>query len=73
MFRSITKLSVSPKMVFQKLGDYPSTWEVERMIDYPDLPEHVRLTEIGGGARTMTIALSILSDPKEWKIMKEGK
>jgi hypothetical protein len=53
---------VAPGDVFRKVGTYGGEWVVERVFDYPDIPRHVRLVE-RQGARAMTVAASMLSDP----------
>ena len=47
-----------------------SKWLVERIIEFPDLPLHVRLNEQGGNERTVTVALSALLDTRQWKPVK---
>ncbi|MGE5515430.1 MAG: hypothetical protein ACM31D_06365 [Bacteroidota bacterium] len=55
---------VAPGDVFRKVGTYGSDWVVERVFEYPDIPRHVRLVERQGGARAMTVAMSMLFDPE---------
>ena len=52
------KISVQPNDVYQKASGLYSKWLVERIIEFPDLPLHVRLNEQGGNERTVTVALS---------------
>lgn len=57
-------LGISPGDVFRKVGN-GADWVVEKVFEYNDIPPHVRLTErIGAraGARTMTVAASMLLD-----------
>ncbi|MBX9635383.1 MAG: hypothetical protein K2X44_10435 [Magnetospirillum sp.] len=57
---------VAPGDVFRKVGTYGGEWVVERIFDYPDIPRHVRLVE-RTGARAMTVAISMLSDPENFQ------
>lgn len=64
------KNTVQPNDVFQKTSGLSSKWLVERVIEFPDLPLHVRLNEQGGNERTVTVALSALLDTRQWKPVK---
>ncbi|MGN0903650.1 MAG: hypothetical protein ACI4PW_00670 [Alphaproteobacteria bacterium] len=66
------KCPVQPNDVFQKASGLPSKWIVERIIEFPDLPLHVRLNEQGGNERTVTVALSTLLDTRQWRALKIG-
>lgn len=66
------KCPVNPNDVFQKTSGLPSKWVVERIIEFPDIPLHVRLKEQGGNERTVTVALSTLLDPKQWRMVKSA-
>lgn len=66
----MAKYPVQPNDVFQKASGLTSKWLVERIIEFPDLPLHVRLNEQGGNERTVTVALSALLDPRQWKPIK---
>ncbi len=66
----MAKYPVQPNDVFQKASGLSSKWLVERVIEFPDLPPHVRLNEQGGNERTVTVALSALLDPRQWKSVK---
>ena len=61
------KTSVQPNDIYQKASGLSSKWLVERIIEFPDLPLHVRLNEQGGNERTVTVALSALLDTRQWK------
>ncbi len=63
----MAKFPVQPNDVFQKASGLTSKWLVERVIEFPDLPLHVRLNEQGGNERTVTVALSALLDPHQWR------
>ncbi len=67
---NMAKYPVQPNDVFQKSSGLTSKWLVERVIEFPDLPLHVRLNEQGGNERTVTVALSALLDPRQWKPVK---
>ncbi|MBO4521320.1 MAG: hypothetical protein J5787_08960 [Alphaproteobacteria bacterium] len=64
------KSPVQPNDIFQKASGLSSKWLVERIIEFPDLPLHVRLNEQGGNERTVTVALSALLDTRQWKPVK---
>jgi hypothetical protein len=62
----MAKFSVEVGDFFQKAGGIDSKWEVEKIIEYTDIPAHVRLVEHKGNERTQTVAMSVLLDPKYW-------
>lgn len=64
------KSPVQTNDVFQKASGLSSKWLVDRVIEFPDLPLHVRLVEQGGNERTVTVALSALLDPRQWRAIK---
>ena len=61
------KVPVQPNDIYQKASGLSSKWLVERIIEFPDLPLHVRLNEQGGNERTVTVALSALLDTRQWR------
>lgn len=69
----MAKYPVQPNDIFQKASGLTSKWLVERVIEFPDLPPHVRLNEQGGNERTVTVALSALLDPRQWKSVKTSE
>ena len=63
-----------------KIGDFyvkndkvVSVFKVEKILDLPSFPPHVRLVEQGGNNRTVTVALSVLNDEKFWRPQTEEK
>ena len=68
----MAKFPVQPNDVFQKASGLTSKWLVERVIEFPDLPLHVRLNEQGGNERTVTVALSALLDPQQWRLVESA-
>lgn len=68
MFRKTSKEpeTVQPKEVFRKVNGIESVWIVERLLEFPGAPLHVRLVEKGGNDRTVTVALSQLLDTRFW-------
>lgn len=64
------KSPVQPNDIFQKASGLTSKWLVDRVIEFPDLPLHVRLVEQGGNERTVTVALSTLMDQRQWSPVK---
>ena len=63
----IVKITVQPGDTFIKVDGIGSIWEIERVLEYSDLPPHIRLVETGGNGRTATVALSSLMDVRMWK------
>ena len=53
---------------FQRSGNPYSTWEVERLFEYEDLPPHARLIE-RGSRRVVTVAVSVLYDDRQFKFI----
>ena len=68
----MAKFPVQPNDVFQKASGLTSKWLVERVIEFPDLPLHVRLNEQGGNERTVTVALSALLDPHQGRLVESA-
>lgn len=68
----MTNYSIQPDDVYQKTSGLPSKWVVERIIEFPDIPAHVRLIEQGGNERIITIAISTLQDPQQWVCLKKA-
>ncbi len=66
-FRSKEKNVVEIGATFRKTSGLSSAWVVEKILEYHDLPTHVRLIEQGGNERTITIALEALLDNRYWK------
>ncbi|MBR7158670.1 MAG: hypothetical protein IKD08_03190 [Alphaproteobacteria bacterium] len=66
----IEKITVQPGDAFIKVGGIDSVWKVDRILEYTDLPPHIRLIENGGNNRTATVALSALMDTKSWLPVK---
>lgn len=52
--------------VFVKNDKVPSTFIVDRLLDFSPAPTHVRLKEIGGNERSITVALDVLMDDHFW-------
>ena len=48
-----------------------TTWVVERVFEYDDLPIHARLVE-HGSRRVITVASSVLNDGREFKLVAQG-
>ena len=56
----MTKPTIQPGDRFTKEGNPPSIWVVERLIERPDFPVHVRLRREDESNRTVTIGLAVL-------------
>ena len=67
----VSKRQISPGDGFVKVGRRPTKWIVDRILDYHDLPRHVRLREEGGNERTITVAISALEDKREFTPLME--
>ena len=61
------KLDVKVGDFYTKTNGIDSLWKVERILDFGDIPLHVRLVEQGGNNRTATISYNTLVDTKFWK------
>ncbi|MBP5534311.1 MAG: hypothetical protein J6Y03_02250 [Alphaproteobacteria bacterium] len=59
-------LNLEPGSVFVKNDCVPSTFIVEKILDFSPAPMHVRLKEHGGNGRTITVALETLLDEHFW-------
>lgn len=68
-FKSKERNKVETGAAFRKTSGLASVWIVDKMLEYVDLPAHVRLVEQGGNERTITIALEALLDERSWKPM----
>ena len=60
-------MNVKTGDLFVKNDKVVSVFKVEKVLDLPSFPTHVRLVEQGGNNRTVTVALSVLNDEKFWK------
>ena len=66
------KTTVNLGDLFVKAGPRPSKWVVEKLIQRPDIPDHVRLRKTDHETKTITVALSILGDPKHFKLVERA-
>lgn len=66
MFENV-KMSVKEGDAFVKTSGIASVWLVDKVLEFDDIPPHVRLIEQNGNRRTATIAYSALTDTKYWK------
>jgi hypothetical protein len=62
---------VHPGDRYLRHGNPPSTWVVERLIERPDHPLHVILVQ-EGYSRTVTIAVSVLGDERQFRKIDDG-
>lgn len=60
-------LKLEQGSVFVKNDKVPSTFVVEKVLDFSPAPMHVRLKEQGGNGRTVTVALETLLDEHFWR------
>lgn len=52
--------------VFEKNDKVPSSFIVDKIMDFSPAPIHVRLREVGGNERMVTVALTTLMDEHFW-------
>ena len=60
---------LEPGTVFIKNDKVPSTFILDKLLDFSPAPMHVRLKEHGGNGRTITVALETLLDEHFWRRM----
>lgn len=65
------KQNVQSGDLFMKAGTPPSKWIVDRMLDFPNMPPHVRLIQYDNRRRTITVALSTLLDSAHFRRWQE--
>jgi len=58
--------------LFVKSDRLPSKWVVEKLIQRPDIPDHVRLRKKDHDTKTITVALSVLTDTKHFKLLERA-
>jgi hypothetical protein len=66
-------MNVKPGDVFLRLSSQPTRWAVEKIFEYPDIPPHARLQRIGYWKATRTIALSVLTNQREFQPVPTGQ
>jgi hypothetical protein len=66
------KFSLAPGDRFVRLEGEESQWRVERIIQTPGVPDHVRLVNDTGKRRYLTYAVSVLGDKTRFRRI-EGK
>ncbi len=59
--------------IYQKVDGFLSKWMVDKVFHYDDIPDHVRLIEQGGNERTVTVALTSLTDIKQWRLVSPSE
>ncbi|MCW9035658.1 MAG: hypothetical protein OQK35_04075 [Alphaproteobacteria bacterium] len=71
----MAKVAVQPGDQYVKEGTPPTQWTVERILDFPNTPQHVRLVRKRNEAtntRTITVAMSALLDKKFFRAMNKA-
>lgn len=60
---------IQPGDRFMKSGgnESQSIWEVERMVENPDHPLHVRLVKISDKTRVINLAASVLAEKRLYR------
>lgn len=61
------KVKLTPGDRFLRLGGDESEWRVEKIIETPGVPDHVRLVNESGKRRYLTYACSVLGDKTRFK------
>lgn len=61
------KINLTPGDRFLRLGGDESEWRVEKIIETPGVPDHVRLVNETGKRRYLTYAVSVLGDKTRFK------
>ena len=64
--QNISNVNLEKGSVFVKNDKVPSTFVVDKVMDFSPAPMHVRLKEQGGNGRTVTVALETLMDEHFW-------
>jgi len=65
--RKLDDMHVKIGDMFLRLGSQPTKWTVDKLIEYPDIPPHAQLRREGYWPATMTIALSVLKNRREFQ------
>ena len=60
-------LKLEQGSIFVKNDRVPSTFILDKILDFSPAPTHVRLKEQGGNGRTVTVALETLLDEHFWR------
>ena len=69
--KNIVDVNLKEGSIFVKNDKVPSTFVLDRLIDYSPAPMHVRLKEKGGNERTITVAVETLLDENFWHCISE--
>ena len=64
--------SVRPGDKYIRNGSPPTTWVVDRVMNFDTHPPHVRLTKVNS-MRTITIAFSVLADKQQFRRLDGGQ
>ena len=68
----MTKTSVQPGDRFLRAGNPTTTWIVERLAEFPDMPLHVRLFREDRRTQTLIIGISVLDDAEQFRRLPEA-
>ena len=63
----MAKTSIQPGDRFLRAGNPPTAWIVERIMEMPDMPPHVRLFREDRPTQTLFIGISVLDDTKQFR------
>ena len=67
-----TDLKLERGSIFVKNDRVPSTFIVDKVLDFSPAPMHVRLKEQGGNGRTVTVAMETLLDEHYWRYVPKA-
>lgn len=65
--KTMEKTSTQPGDRFLRAGNPPTAWIVERIVNMPDMPPHVRLFREDRPTQTLFIGMSVLSDNSQFR------
>ena len=65
------KISAQPDARFLRAGNPPTVWVVERIMEMPDMPPHVRLFREDRPTQTLFIGISVLDDIRQFRLLPE--
>jgi hypothetical protein len=64
---------VQPGDRFLRAGNPPTAWIVERVMEMPDMPPHVRLFREDRPTQTLFIGISVLEDTRQFRRLTEER
>ena len=68
---AMPKTSTQPGDRFLRAGNPPTVWVVERIMEMPDMPPHVRLFREDRPIQPLFLGISVLEDTKQFRRLTE--